>query len=151
MSGPVSGPVSGSDAAWEALNRRLVGALLALDFQDVLTIGERLEPAPRRGLLRRRAPSGPRRFVAATAGQTVLVLEVVGSTSFGGAWPMTPEQEQRLERAGWERPWNEDLTTWMRDLPALDAPRAALALVRALQVLDLDVDGLEFTLSRDEE
>lgn len=137
-------------AAWEALNRRLVGALLALDFQDVLTIGERVEPAPRRGLLRRRAPSGPRRFVSATAGQTVLVLEAVGSTSFGGAWEMTPAQEQRLERAGWERPWSDELVTWVRDVPALDAPRAALALVRALQVLEVDVHDLEFTLSRDE-
>lgn len=138
--------------AWDALNRRLVGALLALDLDDMLTIGEPRPVAPRTGLLRRRAASaaGPRRWVAATAGQTVLVLEVVGSTSFGGEWPMTPEQEQTLERAGWERPWSTEMHTWIRDLPVLDAPRGALALVRALQVLDVDVETLEFALTHEE-
>lgn len=128
-------------SAWDALNRRLVGALLALDPDDVLTLGEPVEQP--RGLFgRRRMPQRPRRFISATAGQSVLVLETVGSTSFGGAWPMTPEQEQRMERLGWERPWNDELTTWLRDVPVLDAPRGALALVRALQVLDVDPETL---------
>lgn len=126
---------------WDALNRRLVGALLALDLDDVLTVGEPVE-RPRGLFGRRRGAQPPRRFVSATAGQAVLVLEAVGSTSFGGAWPMTPEQEQRMERLGWERPWNDELTTWLRDVPVLDAPRGALALVRALQVLDVDPSTL---------
>lgn len=135
---------------WDDLNRRLVGALLALDLDDMLTIGEPAPTPVRTGLFRRRTPSGPRRWVAATAGQTVLVLEVVGSTSFGGDWPMTPEQEQALERAGWERPWSEEMRTWIRDVPVLDAPRAAVTLVKALRLLDVDVETLEFALSHEE-
>ena len=137
-------------SAWDDLNRRLVGALLALDLDDMLTIGEARPVPERTGLFRRRVPAGPRRFVAATAGQAVLVLETVGSTSFGGPWPMTPEQEQQLERTGWERPWSPELTTWLRDVPVLDAPRAALALVRALQVLEVDPEHLEFDLTHEE-
>lgn len=136
---------------WDDVNRRLVGALLALDLDDVLTIGERVEEAPRRGLLRRRAQAtAPRRFVSATAGRTVLVLEAVGSTSFGGEWETSAEQEQRFERTGWERPWSEELTTWIREVPVLDAPRAALALVRALENLGCDPDRLDYALSHEE-
>lgn len=144
----MSGDATPRQQAWDALNRRLVGALLALDLDDVLTLREPAGPDERpRGLLgRRKGPLPPRRFVSATAGQSVLVLETIGSTSFGGAWAMTAEQEQRLERLGWERPWNDELTTWLRDVPVLDAPRAALALVRALQVLDVDPTSLEQSL-----
>ena len=64
---------------WDDVNRRLVGALLALDLHDALVL--RAHPEARRGLFRK-APE-PRRFAQVTAAQTVLIAEV---------WPATDEQ-----------------------------------------------------------
>ena len=86
---------------WDDLNRRLTGALLALDRHDSLVEGEKREP-PRRRLLGRAPDPGPRRFVQVTAARTELIGECVGSTSFGGDWPMTPDVEAVLEKQGWD-------------------------------------------------
>jgi hypothetical protein len=134
---------------WEDVNRRLVGAILALDLYDSLTVGDRRKP-PSRRLLGRRPRPEPRRFVQITAAQTVLIVECVGSTSFGGDWPMSPEQENTLIRQGWEKPWSDSERTFQREAPLIGAPRLALATVRALQTLGCEVTALQFDLTREE-
>lgn len=133
---------------WDDVNRRLAGAILALDLDDVLVIGEQVE-RPRQGLLRRRAPAPPRRWASVTAAQSALVAEVVGSTSFGGEWETPPEVEAQLRRQGWQEPWSPDLTAWMREAPLVKAPVIALAIARALEALGCEVADLEVTLARD--
>jgi hypothetical protein len=134
---------------WEDVNRRLTGAILALDLDDVLFVGERQEPG-RRSLLGRRPTPGPRRFVQVTAARDVLIAECVGSTSFGGDWAMTPEQEATLLRQGWEKPWSTEDRTFWREAPLVGAPRLALATVRALQTLGCEVEDLEAELKHEE-
>lgn len=133
---------------WDDLSRRLTGAILALDLDDALVIGDRQEPA-RRSLLGRRPEPGPRRFVQVTAARTVLIGECVGSTSFGGAWPMSPETEATLLRQGWEKPWSDE-RTFQREAPLVGAPRLARATVRALQTLGCQVADLDVELVREE-
>ncbi len=134
---------------WEAVNRRLVSAMLALDLYDSLTVAERRE-LPRRALLRRRPPAGPRRFVQITAARSRLIAECVGSTSFGGEWPMSPEQEATLLRQGWEKPWSDTEHLFQREAPLQGAPRLALATVRALDLLGCDPAELAYELGREE-
>jgi hypothetical protein len=134
---------------WEDLNRRLTGAILALDLHDALVIGERREK-PRRRWFTAAPPPAPRRFVQVTAARAALVAECVGSTSFGGAWEMSPETEERLLRQGWEKPWSDEMTTFQREAPLVGAPRIALAAVRALQLLGCEIEDLEVELTREE-
>ena len=123
--------------------------MLALDLYDSLTIGDRLPP-PRRSFLRRPPQAGPRRFVQITAGQTRLIAECVGSTSFGGDWPMTPDQEATILRQGWEKPWSDTQRTFQREASLVGAPRLALATVRALEFLGCNPDELSYELGREE-
>ena len=135
---------------WEDLNRRLTGAILALDLHDSLVIGERQE-TPRKRLFRPAPPPpGPRRYVQVTAAQTALVAECVGSTRIGGEWEMSEETEAALLRQGWEKPWLPELTTFQREAPLIGAPRLALATVRALQLLGCEVEDIEVELTREE-
>lgn len=134
---------------WEAVNLRLVGAMLALDLYDSLTVGDRREQ-PRRAFLRRQPQPAPRRFVQITAGQTRLIAECVGSTSFGGEWPMSPEQEAALVRQGWQTPWSDTGRTFQREASLVGAPRLALATVRALELLGCDPAQLQYEFSREE-
>lgn len=134
---------------WEAVNLRLVSAMLALDLYDSLTIGDR-RPPPRRSFLGRQPQPGPRRFVQVTAGQTRLIAECVGSTTFGGDWPMSPDQEETLLRQGWQKPWSDTEHTFQREASLVGAPRLALATVRALQLLGCEPTELEYELSREE-
>ncbi len=134
---------------WEELNRRLTGAILALDLDDALVIGDRQEK-PRRRLFSTPPPPPPRRFVQITAARTALIAECVGSTSFGGDWEMEPETEETLLRQGWERPWSVEMTTFQREAPLVGAPRLALATVRALQALGCEMEDLEVKLTREE-
>lgn len=133
---------------WEDLNRRLTGAIIALDLDDSLVIGDRQEK--RRGLLGRRSTPPPRRYVQVTAGRDRLIAEVVGSRSFGGDWDMSPETEATLQKQGWEKPWSPDYRTWQRDAALVNAPRIALAAVRALQALGCEMADLEVELIREE-
>ena len=135
--------------AWEPVNRRLVSAMLALDLYDSLTIRDRRQPA-RRTFLRRQPQAEPQRFVQVTAGKTRLIAECVGSTSFGGVWPMTPEQEATLLRQGWEKPWSDTERTFQREASLAGVPRLALAVVRALELLGCDPAELEYERSREE-
>lgn len=135
---------------WEAVNLRLVSAMLALDLYDSLTIGDRREPPRRTFLKRQTAEPGPRRFVQITAVQTRLLAECVGSTSFGGDWPMSSEQEEKLLRQGWEKPWSDTVRTFQREASLAGAPRLALATVRALQLLGCEPEELEYERGREE-
>lgn len=134
---------------WDDVNRRLAGAILALDLDDVLVIGEQVEPQ-KRGLFRRSTPAPPRRWASVTAAQSALIAEVVGATSFGGEWETSPEVEEQLRRQGWQQPWSPDFRTWNREAPLVKAPVIAYAIVRALQALGCEVADLEVTLTRDE-
>ena len=134
---------------WEAVNRRLVGAMLALDLYDSLTIAEPTQPA-RRSFLGRRGEPPPRRFVQITAGQSRLIAECVGSTTFGGDWPMTPEQEKTLLRQGWQKPWSDVDRTFQREASLVETPRLALATVRALELLGCEPAELTYELGREE-
>ena len=124
--------------SWDDVNRRLVGAVLALDLHDALVVGERREPP--RGLFRRRA-SEPRRFAQLTAAQTVVIAE---------CWPAGDEHRATLLRQGWEEPWSPEMTTYQREAPLAGAPKLALAMVRALQVLGCEVAELDVELRREE-
>ena len=135
---------------WDDLNRRLVGALLALDLHDSLIIGERQEVPRKRLFGPKPPPPGPRRFVQITAAQNALVAECVGSTRIGGDWEMSEETEATLLRQGWERPWMPELTTFQREAPLAGAPRLARATCRALQALGCEVADLEVELTREE-
>jgi hypothetical protein len=135
--------------SWDDVNRRLVGAMLALDLHDSLVVGDP-RPRVRSGLFGRRSARVPRRFVQVTAARTVLIAECVGSPSIGGGWPMTSDQEEALLLAGWEKPWSEESHTFQREAPLSGAPRLALALVRALQTLACEVADLEVDLVREE-
>jgi hypothetical protein len=134
---------------WEAVNLRLVSAMLALDLYDSLTIAERRPPPPRR-FWGRPAPDEPRRYVQITAGQTRLIAECVGSTSFGGDWPMSAEQEETLLRQGWQKPWSDTERTFHREASLVGTPRLALATVRALELLGCEPAMLTYELSREE-
>lgn len=85
-----------------------------------------------------------------TAGQTRLIAECVGSTSFGGDWPMTPDQEATILRQGWEKPWSDTQRTFQREASLVGAPRLALATVRALELLGCNPDELSYELGREE-
>jgi hypothetical protein len=137
---------------WDDLNRRLTGAILALDLDDGLVIRERAPEPARRGLfgVRRSRPAVPRRYVQVTAAARVLIVECVGSTSFGGEWAMTTEQEQALLAQGWEKPWSEDYRTFFREAPLTGANLVALATVRALQTLGCEMEQLEVELVHEE-
>jgi hypothetical protein len=135
---------------WDDLNRRLTGAILALDLHDSLVIGERQQRPRKRLFGPRAAPPGPRRYVQVTAAQTALVAECVGSTRFGGEWEMSEETEAALLRQGWEKPWLPELTTFQREAPLVGAPRLALATVKALQLLGCEVEDIEVELTREE-
>ena len=134
---------------WDDLNRRLTGAILALDLGDSLIIGEFPEVPKRR--FRKAAEPEPTRFVQITAGQSVLIAECVGSTSFGGTLEMPTETEEALVGLGWDRPWSEELRTFSRESALVGAPRLAMATVRALQTLGCEMADLDVRLVRDEE
>ena len=134
---------------WDDVNRRLAGAILALDLDDVLVVAEQVEQ-PRKTFFRKQAPSPPHRWASVTAARTALIAEVVGSTSFGGEWDTAPEVEALLTKQGWQKPWSPDLTAWMREAPLQKAPVIALAIVRALEALGCEVADLEVTLRREE-
>ena len=135
---------------WDDLNRRLTGAILALDLNDGLVVRERVEQPRRKGLFGTRRPTQPRRYVQVTAAPRVLIAECVGSTSFGGEWEMSPDTEAALLAQGWEKPWSPDFRTFSREAPLTSANRVALATVRALQTLGCEMEDLEVELVHEE-
>lgn len=136
---------------WDDVNRRLTSALIALDLDDSLIIGEKVE-APKKGVFGRAkaAPTRPRRFVQVTAARDFLIGEVVGATAFGGEWEMSQETIDTLLSKGWEKPWSQEYRTFSRQTPLISANRLALQLVRALQLLGCEVADLDVEFVRGE-
>jgi len=127
---------------WDDVNRRLTSAIIALDLDDSLVIGETQEQR-KKGLFGRPPQPKPRRFVQVTAARDSLIGEVVGATSFGGTWDMSQETIDTLLSRGWEKPWSEDYRTFSRQTPLVSANRLALQLIRALQLLGCEVADLD--------
>ncbi len=123
---------------WDDVNRRLVSAFLALDLDDVLTVGEREQVQKRQpGRMGRRPPSPPRRFVRVTG-------------SLGGSRPREAKMEASLRRQGREDPWSPARPYFQRETSILVIPRSAAAVVEALRTLELEVEDLQVEFSRDE-
>ncbi len=138
------------NGTWDDLTRRLTGAMIGLDLDDSLIIGDR-RPLVRSGLFGAKRPvAGPRRFVQVTAARDFLIGECVGSKSFGGVWAMSEETEGELERLGWERPWSPEFPTYQRQVQLSRAPGLARILVRSLQTLGSEMSELEVELVREE-
>jgi len=132
---------------WDDVNRRLTSAIIALDLDDSLVIGEAQEQR-KKGLFGRPPQPKPRRFVQVTAARDSLIGEVVGATSFGGTWDMSQETIDTLLSRGWEKPWSEDYRTFSRQTPLVSANRLALQLIRALQLLGCEVADLDVEFVR---
>ena len=132
---------------WDDVNRRLTSAIIALDLDDSLVIGEAQEQR-KKGLFGRPPQPKPRRFVQVTAARDFLIGEVVGATSFGGTWDMSQETIDTLLSRGWEKPWSEDYRTFSRQTPLVSANRLALQLIRALQLLGCEVADLDVEFVR---
>ena len=135
---------------WNDLNRRLTSALIALDLDDSLIVGDKQEKA-KKGLFGRSSSGGPRRYVQVTAARDFLIGEVVGATAFGGTWDMPQETIDTLLAKGWEKPWSEEYRTFSRQTPLISANRLALQLVRALQVLGCEAADLDVEFVREEQ
>jgi len=136
---------------WDDVNRRLTSAIIALDLDDSLIVGDK-QQVVRKGLFGgTRVVPGPRRFVQVTAARDFLIGEVVGAKAFGGDWEMPPETIDTLIGRGWEKPWSEEFRTFSRQTPLISANRLALQLVRALQLLGCEVEDLDVEFVREEQ
>lgn len=135
---------------WNDVNRRLTSALIALDLDDSLIVGDKQETR-KKGLFGRAPQHRPRRFVQVTAARDFLIGEVVGATAFGGEWEMSAETIDTLLAKGWEKPWSQDYRTFSRQTPLVSANRLALQLVRALQLLGCEVADLDVEFVRAEQ
>ncbi|CAN5270799.1 hypothetical protein BH09ACT12_BH09ACT12_32830 [soil metagenome] len=135
---------------WDDVNRRLTSAIIALDLDDSLIIGDKQAPA-KKSFFSRAAEPKPRRFVQVTAARDFLIGEVVGATAFGGTWEMSSETIDTLIAKGWEKPWSEEYRTFSRQTPLISANRLALQMVRALQLLECEVADLEVEFVREEQ
>ncbi len=136
---------------WDDVNRRLTSSIIALDLDDSIVVGDRVEPV-KKGLFGSRAASPrPRRFVQVTAARDFLIGEVVGATAFGGDWEMSQETIDTLLSRGWEKPWSEEFRTFSRQTPLISANRLALQFVRALQLLGCEVADLDVEFIREEQ
>lgn len=115
-----------------------------------LAEGERLrlgEPAPlgRPQRLLRQRRSDPTRYVQFIGGADVLVVECVGSSSFGGEWSMTRETETALESAGWAWPMDGTTPHFRRFGRHQEAVWLAEAALVALDLLGADPSRLELS------
>ena len=136
---------------WDDVNRRLTSAIIALDLDDSLIVGDK-QQVVKKGLFGgTRVARGPRRFVQVTAARDFLIGEGVGAKAFGGDWEMAPETIETLIGRGWEKPWSEEFRTFSRQTPLISANRLALQLVRALQLLGCEVADLDVEFVREEQ
>ncbi len=135
---------------WDDINRRLAGAIIGLDLDDTLIVGDR-RPEVKKHLFHKLVHEEvPRRYVQVTAAQDYLIGECVGSTSFGGEWEMTPDVEAHLERIGWQRPSSPEHPTYHRELSLASSPKLALAMALSLEMLGCEIADLEAELVHQE-
>lgn len=137
---------------WDDVNRRLTSAIIALDLDDSLIVGEKRKPA-KKGFFGQVVPADPkpRRYVQVTAARDFLIGEVVGAKAFGGDWEMSQETIDTLIKRGWEKPWSAEFRTFSRQTPLVSANRLALQFVRALQLLGCEVEELDVEFVREEQ
>ena len=124
----------------------------ALGERESVVVGEPSgEPGPRRGLLRRRTPPPPRRYVQFLRHDGTLFGECVGSRDhFGGDWPVTGEQHATLRALGWLAPGDDDPTEtqpsypnyWWTDPSGSAVAELARLGAGALEVLGADPAAL---------
>lgn len=139
-------PYDAPAADWSALRDRLAADLAALADGEFVIAGEPApEPPPRRGLLRRRAPVAPHRYVQFLRVGEGIRAECVGARLFGGDLDISPEVHERLRASGWLAPADDvDDATFGRGYPNYrvlghldEAPRLAGLGVDALALLGL--------------
>ncbi len=131
---------------WVEVTARLDAELASLGDGEFLVAGEpTAAPGPPRGLLRRRAPAPPRRYVQVRVAGAWGYAECVGATRFGGDWPATSEQDDALRALGWLAPGDEDPTgtapaypNYWRTVPVAELPTLAALAARSLEVLGMD-------------
>ncbi|ABL83659.1 TY-Chap domain-containing protein [Nocardioides sp. JS614] len=131
---------------WADVTARLDQELAGLGDGEFLVVGEpAAEPGPPRGLLRRRAPAPPRRYVQVRVAGAWGYAECVGATRFGGEWPATPAQHDALRALGWLAPGDADPTgtapaypNYWRTVPVAELPALASLGARSLEVLGTD-------------
>lgn len=93
------------DPSREALRARVAAELATLQDGEFLVVGEpEAAPGPPRGLLRRRTPPAPTRYVQFLRVGEEIDAECVGSTSFGGDLALPADVEGRLRELGWKAP-----------------------------------------------
>ncbi|MFC5492520.1 TY-Chap domain-containing protein [Nocardioides caricicola] len=132
--------------------------IAALGERESVVLGEPAgEPGPPRGLLRRRTPPPPTRYVQYLRHDGTLFGECVGSCDhFGGTWPVTDEQHAALRELGWLAPGDDDPTEtdpgvgnyWWTDPSGSDVATAARLGAGALEVLGVEPATLTYVRNR---
>ncbi|MGH8868439.1 MAG: TY-Chap domain-containing protein [Actinomycetes bacterium] len=143
-----------TDQTWEHWRERLAHELATLDDGEFVVLGEPTpEPAPRRGLLRRRPDPPPTRFVQFLHAGDGVIAECVGATSFGGYVDIAPADHERLRALGWKAPGDTSDVEWGAPNYRLyaapdDGERLAQLATDSLQVLGLAPDTVALTRAR---
>lgn len=130
----------------------------ALGDGDSLVVSEpQGQPGPPRGLLRRRTPPPPTRYVQFLRHHDTLFAECIGSRDhFDGDWPITDAQHAELRALGWLAPGDDDPTEtqppvpnyWWTDPSGSDVATAARLGAGALELLGVDPASLEYVRNR---
>jgi hypothetical protein len=148
----------GGDAAWQAWAAALVDIVRALD--DAASVTLTATPADARPVLLRPARLGgllPARhevvapWVRLERSEDHLRGRCVGSESFGGPFPFSPEEDAALLALGWHRPGAGDGDTYVRFwpddvpqgpfLPHAEAERAVAMVVATFRTVLLTDGG----------
>ena len=142
---------------WDEVERQLAAEIASLRDGESMVVGEPPgEPGPPRGILRRRTPPAPVRYVQYLRHHDTLFAECVGSRDhFGGDWPVTDEQHAALRALGWLAPGDEDPTEtqpsypnyWWTDASGADSAALARLGAGALRVLGVDQAGLHHRMN----
>lgn len=135
------------DAAdWAPLHARIATEVAGLADGEFVTFtlpaGPQVEPPSHRGLLRRKSPSAPSRYVQFLRMGEVIVGECTGSASFGGDVAMGATDEQRLRAAGWRGPDDTPAPGEAEEPWGYPNFRAHLTRDESARAADLGVAGL---------
>ncbi len=135
--------------SWGDVRTRLERELSTLADDEFAVVGEP-EPAPARGLLRRRPAPAPTRYVQVRRDGDHWYAECVGATAFGGDWDVDDATHDRLRDLGWLVPGDDpsgvqpSYPNYWRVFPRAEADRAAAMCAGALELLGADPATLEW-------